>query len=160
MGRLLNTKVPWTIKPATGKVHREAKEQDRPATGKIHREAKEQDRRRKSQRNLKRRAKTTSFVARDRTLIKQQKTTIKSPFDPKPYTVTNVKSTQITTSRGDQLKLRNMAKCKLLKERPEQLTLRKDTGSRNETDYNSEDENVFIHLAVFVIPVVILQLLG
>jgi len=87
IGCLLNTKVPFTIKPATGKIHREAKEQDRRTR---------EDRKR--QRNLKRRAKTTSFVAGDHILIKQQKTTIKPPFDPKPYTVAKVKGTQITAS--------------------------------------------------------------
>ena len=82
MGRLLKTKVPSLVKPATRKIHKEAKEQD-----------KKSRQIRKLQRDFKRRATTKTMVPGGCILIKQQKTTTKPPFDPKPYTVTKVKGT-------------------------------------------------------------------
>jgi hypothetical protein len=44
--------------------------------------------------------KVQDMVAGDRVLIKQKKTSIKPPFDPKPYTITEVKETHMTPRRG------------------------------------------------------------
>ena len=56
------------------------------------------------------------MVAGDRVLIKQKKTSIKLPFDPKPYTITEVKGTQVTARRGEQERKRNKVKMKVGKE--------------------------------------------
>ena len=50
-------------------------------------------------------------------LVKQQKTTTKPPFDPKPYQVKEVRGTQITGVRGKQQKVRSKEKVKLLRDR-------------------------------------------
>ena len=50
-------------------------------------------------------------------LVKQQKTTTKPPFDPKPYQVKEVRGTQITVVRGKQQKVRSKEKVKLLRDR-------------------------------------------
>ena len=54
-------------------------------------------------------------------LVAQRKTTTKPPFDPNPYTVMEVKGTQVTAERNGKIKKRNLAKVKILKERPERL---------------------------------------
>ena len=54
-------------------------------------------------------------------LVAQRKTTTKPPFDPNPYTVMEVKGTQVTAERDGKIKKRNLAKVKILKERPERL---------------------------------------
>ena len=54
-------------------------------------------------------------------LVSQRKTTTKPPFDPNPYTVTEVKGTQVTATRDGKIKKRNLVKVKILKERPERL---------------------------------------
>lgn len=132
MGRLLKTKIPAVTTPATGKIHKEAHAQDKMTRAN-----------RKLQRDRKRRGTTKTITPGDRILIKQQKTSTKPPFDPQPYTVTKVKGTQITASRGDQVKVRNAAKCKLLQARPKHLTTQHSTGSTNLPDNDSEDEDLF-----------------
>ena len=52
-------------------------------------------------------------------LIQQKKTTVKPPFDPKPFTVTKVENTKITAKRGKTSKTRNVKKWKLIRDRPE-----------------------------------------
>ena len=42
-------------------------------------------------------------------LVGQRKTTTKPPFDPNPYTVTEVKGTQVTAERDGKIKKRNLA---------------------------------------------------
>ena len=133
MGRLLKSKIPTLIKPATGKIHKEAKAKDQQTRAN-----------RKLLRDTRRKATTKIITPGDNILIKQQKTTTKPPYDPKPYTVTKVKGTQITAVRGDQVKLRNAAKCKLLKDRPTYLIARDDTGSNNQLYNDSDDEDLFI----------------
>ena len=40
----------------------------------------------------------------DRALIKQKKTSVKPPFDPRPYIVQEIKGTQATLKRGDMIR--------------------------------------------------------
>ena len=58
-------------------------------------------------------------------LIRQKKTTIRPPWNPDPYTITKVKGSQITATRGEEKKVRNVKKFKLLKERPANLRPRR-----------------------------------
>ena len=57
----------------------------------------------------------------DLILIKQNKTTTKPPFDPKPYKVTKVKGNQVTANRFDQTKTRSKSHVKRVNERPAHL---------------------------------------
>ena len=61
-----------------------------------------------------RRAKVTNIEVGDMVLIKQKKSTIKPPWDPKPYRVEKVVNTQIHANRDGRKKVRNVQKCKLL----------------------------------------------
>ena len=80
-------------------------------------------------------------------LIKQQKTTIKPPFDPILYDVTEVKGSQVTARRGDKTRIRSRAKVKLLKKRPEHLVT---DWSKLETQLGEEEDEedyTFINLS-------------
>ena len=131
MGRLLKTKIAAPISPARGKIHEEAKLQDERTLA-----------HRKQLRDQTKKAVTKAITPGDKVLIRQQKTTTKSPFDPKPYTVIKVNGTQITAARGTQTKVRNIAKYKLLTERPSHLEIRRKEQTNHES---SDDDN--IHLA-------------
>ena len=54
-------------------------------------------------------------------LIKQKKSTTMQPWDPRPYTVTEVRQTRITGERGEKVRTRNIEKWKVVKKRPEEL---------------------------------------
>ena len=45
-------------------------------------------------------AKDEEIVKGDKVLVKQQKTTVKPPYDPNPYVVKEVAGTQITATRS------------------------------------------------------------
>ena len=53
----------------------------------------------------------------DKVLVKQQKTTIKPPFDTRPHHVKEVRGTKIIVVRGNQHKVRSKEKVKLLRDR-------------------------------------------
>ena len=67
-------------------------------------------------------------------LIRQRKTTIRPPWNPDPYTITKVKGSQITATRGEEKKVRNLKKFKLLKERPADLRPRRSSKAVLEED--------------------------
>ena len=72
-------------------------------------------------------------------LVKQKKTTIKPPLDPKPYRVKEVRGTQITVVRRRQQKVRSKEKIKLLRDR--WLHLRgNSTESENQEEKWEEEE--------------------
>ena len=58
----------------------------------------------------------------DKILIKLHKTTIKPPFDPNPYEITNIKGSQIKAIRDNAIHVRDKSHVKLLKRRPIDLT--------------------------------------
>ena len=68
--------------------------------------------------------------------MKQEKTTVKLPYDPKPYMVVDVKGAQVTCSRGGKEKKRTKEKIKVVKERPEHLK----TGGQTTRDTNTDDD--------------------
>ena len=88
-------------------------------------EAREKDReeriKRKEVRDRRKTAQEKEVKAGDKVLVAQRKTTTKPPYDPKPYTVKEVKGTQVMIGREGKQKKRNLAKVKILKERPERL---------------------------------------
>merc|ERR1711864_42419 len=81
----------------------------------------------------------------DRVLIKQEKTTVRPPYDPKPYKVTEVKGAQVTCRRGGKEKKRPKEKIKIVEERPEYLTTRGQTYRDTQID---EDIEVEINLTI------------
>lgn len=87
----------------------------------------------------KHRAKEQEIKEGDKVMIKQEKTTVKPPFDPKPFTVTKVRGSQVTAERGSKVRVRNKAKVKLIKNRPEHL--QKGSKGKLEFDASSDDDD-------------------
>ena len=90
-----------------------------------------------------RRAKEREYKVGDKVLIHQKKTTTKPPYDPDPYTVTQIKGTQITATRRGQQMTRNVDKWKILKDRPLHLrslgqgyTVTRAEDSDNDDDFD------------------------
>ena len=48
---------------------------------------------------------------------------MKPPFDLDPYTITEVKGMQVKVEKQRKIKKRNLAKVKILKEKPERLLI-------------------------------------
>ena len=69
-------------------------------------------------------------------MIQQRKTTTKTPWDPRPFTVTKVKGSQVEVKRGEELKKRAVNLIKKLK-------LRKGAKNR-ETEEKDEDPDIDI----------------
>jgi hypothetical protein len=103
MARQLKTRVPALLSSSSSEAHKEAKVMDR-----------EERLKRKKTFDKKHRAKEQEIKEGDSVMIKQQKTTVKPPFDPKPFTVTKVKGSQVTAERGSKVRVRNKAKVKLI----------------------------------------------
>ena len=122
MGRRLKTKIPARLAASDTQAHQEAKEKDKVTRSK-----------RKEVYDKKHRTQEQEIKPGDMVLVKQQKTTTKPPFDPKPYQVKEVKGTQITVIRGKQQKVRSKEKVKLLRKRAEHLR-----GGSTES-YNQEE---------------------
>jgi transposase InsO family protein len=127
MNRRPRTKIPSLRRPAEGEVHRRAQAKDR-ETRAIRKEVVDK----------KKRAAKKEICPGDRILIKQQKTTIKPPYDPKPYTVTGVKAAQVTAERGAKSRVRDMSRVKLLKPRPEHLRRREARQASSDSDSDED----------------------
>ena len=76
----------------------------------------------------------------DQIIMKQEKTTVKLPYDPKPYTVGGIKGAQITCQRGGKEKKRSQEKIKVVKMRPQHLRYRSETMNTRDTDSDAEDD--------------------
>ena len=88
-----------------------------------------------------RRAKEREYKVGDKVLIHQKNTTTKPPYDPDPYTVTQIKGTQITATRRGQQMTRIVDKWKFLKDRPLHLrTLRQGHTVTRAEDSDSDDD--------------------
>ena len=57
----------------------------------------------------------------DKILVRQKKSTTSTPFDPKPYTVTEVKGNRVTSQRRDRTRVRSKNHIKVVPERPKHL---------------------------------------
>ena len=110
MGRVIKTKLPALIPKPKTKEHRRAQENN-----------KEAKRKAKEYADKRRRAKDREVKVGDKILIAQDKSTIRQPFDPNPYEVTKVSHAQVTAEGNGRKKVRNMGKCKIVKERPNYL---------------------------------------
>ena len=51
----------------------------------------------------------------DQIMIQQKKSTTKTPWDPRPYTVTQVKGSQVEVKRGEEVKRRALNLVKKIK---------------------------------------------
>ena len=129
MGRTIRTKIPRVMKMLDTKADlREARQTDQLTRQK-----------RKETRDKRKTAQPRDIKIGDKVLISQRKTTTKPPFNPKKYEVKEVKGTQVTATRGSKVRVRNMAKIKLLKTRPEHLLPR--TRVTQGPEYSSDEED-------------------
>ena len=111
--RMVHTRLPTVRKPISTKAVQEAREKD------------QQERlKRKEVRDKRKTAQERLVKPVDKVLVAQRKTTTKPPFDPNPYTVKEVRGTQVTVERKGKMRKRNLAKVKILKERPERLQVK------------------------------------
>ena len=105
----------------------------------IVREAQEEDRRQKARQKIykdnKCYVKPHTFTIGDTVLLSQKKTKMKPPYDPDPYTVTDVRGHQITAERGGKFFTRDAQKWKHYKatEQPD-YSIRKETVTREEEE--------------------------
>ena len=63
----------------------------------------------------KRKAKIKEVKPGDQVMVQQRKSTVKTPWDPRPYTVTQVKGSQVELKRGEDLKRRALNLVKKVK---------------------------------------------
>ena len=63
----------------------------------------------------KRKAKVKNVKPGDQVMVQQKKSTIKTPWDPNPYTMTQVKGSQVQLKRGDEVKRRAVNLVKKIK---------------------------------------------
>ena len=134
MLRRTKTKIPSLRKVTEPDIHREAKQRDGETRAA-----------RKHVFDKKHRVREQIIQPGDQVLIKQQKTTVKPPFDPSPYDVTEVKGSQVTARRGDKVRVRNMAKVKLIKRRPEHLVPGQSKDGK-QLEEEEEEDFTFINL--------------
>ena len=129
--RVVRTRLPTMRKTMSNTTVQEAREKDI-----------EERLKRKEVRDKRKTAQEQMVKPGMKVLVAQRKTTTKPPFDPNPYTITEVKGTQVTVEReGKKSKKRNLAKVKILKERPERLKSR-----RRETVEQEEEESEWYEL--------------
>ena len=78
----------------------------------------------------------------DKVIIKQEKNTVKPPYDPKPYIVVGVKGAQVTCWRGGKEKKRSQEKIKVVRERPQHFSSHNPSVglTTRDTDSDSEEE--------------------
>ena len=106
-GRRIRTKLPQIV------VHQDTEQQKR--TRDIHDNKKMEQKR---QFDRKHKARPKHINVGDKVLIKQQKTTIKPPYNPDPFTVTKVKGNRVTMTNGEKTRVRDKNKVKLVKQLP------------------------------------------
>jgi hypothetical protein len=124
---VVRTRLPTARKAMSTEVVQEAREKD-----------KQERLKRKEVRDKRKTAQEKMVKPGDKVLVAQRKTTTKPPFDPNPYTITEVKGTQVTVEReGKRPRKRNLAKIKILKERPERLRAK-----RRESAEGEEEESI------------------
>jgi hypothetical protein len=126
--RKMRLKLPSVIPKPEGRMQEEAK-------AKHEAERKKQ----KEYADKRRRAKVKPVLVGDEVLVKQDKTTTKPPWDPKPFKVVEVKGTQVTATRGQMERTRNVEKMKVLKKRPKYLETNKKV--KPERPEDSEDDD-------------------
>ena len=69
-------------------------------------------------------AKEKDIKVGDKILIQRKKSSLKSPWDPEPFEVVEVKGSKVKGSRGSEVKERAKNRIKQVKERPEHLKIK------------------------------------
>ena len=64
---------------------------------------------------------------------------MKPHYNTHPFTVTDIKGTQVTAQRGSTVRIRNMGKVKLLRERPARLKHRQNVKMSDAEESDEED---------------------
>ena len=83
-----------------------------------------------------RQAKEKKVKEGDEVLLKREKSTTKSPWDPKPFKVVQVDGSKVTARRGDEKKARAKNHVKVVKIRPDYLRVK----SKHQTKSRQEEE--------------------
>ena len=86
-----------------------------------------------------RRTTNREYKIMDTVMLHQKKTTTKPPYELNPYTVTQMRGTQITATRKNKEVTRNVDKWKILKKRPSHLSNLTDSGSHVAEQSDSDD---------------------
>ena len=105
-GMQIQTKLLRMMPKAQGKVAEEAR--------KTH---EEERRKQKTCRDAKRGAKEKKVEIGDQVMLPQRKTTVRPPWDADPWTVTEVKGSQLRVQRGEKKRLRAKNLVKIIKQR-------------------------------------------
>ena len=114
--RKMMTKLPQLPSKVNKKLDKEVREK--------HDKEKEKQ---KSYADTRRKATEKEVKPGDKVLVQQKKSTLKTPWEPVPYEVTEVKGSRVRVQRGDLMKNRAKNNIKVVKERPERLQLRNKT---------------------------------
>lgn len=86
----------------------------------------------------KRRVKEKEVQLGDNIMIKQKKSSVKTPWDPQPYKVVGIKGSKVTAQRGDQTRERAKNNIKVVKPRPDQLKVKSQRKVKVEADHDLE----------------------
>ena len=126
-GRRMNTKLPVITAKASASLHKELKEK--------HAREKEKQ---KQYADNRRRVKEKTVKIGDQVLVRRDKTSTKSPWDPNPYKVIEVKGSKVTAERGEQRKARAKNHLKVIRERPEHLKVANKPKLKEGEEYDLE----------------------
>ena len=127
-GRKIRTKLPGLRVQQQGELDTEVREK--------HQREKEKQ---KSYADEKRKAKIKNVKSGDQVMVQQKKSTIKTPWDPNPYTVTQVKGSQVVLKRGEEVKRRALNLVKKIK-------FRKGEEKRETKNRDTEDPDIDISI--------------
>ena len=97
---------------------------DRPLDREVRETHEKKRRKQKEYVDVKRRAKEKKIEPGDRILVQQKKTTTKTPWDPEPYVVTEVKGAQVKARKGEIIRTRAKNLVNPVKEKPSYLQRR------------------------------------
>ena len=109
-GRKMKTNLPGVMAKSKSKLQEEVKDKF----------LKEKEKQKKYS-DKKNKAKEKVVKPGDKILVKREKTTTKSPWDPSPYSVVKVQGSKVTATRGEQTRARAKNHIKVVKERPGHL---------------------------------------
>ena len=128
MGRIIKTKILALIQKVTGSAHVMARKKNKEAKQKA-----------KEYADKRRRAKERLVKVGDKVFFAQDNSTTKQPFDPTPYTVTKVVHAQVTDKRNWIKIVRNLGKCKVVKQRPKYLQVHPQAFTRKSLESKLSD---------------------
>ena len=125
-GRKMKTQLPQMITSKDNDIVRQAR--------KKHNDEKIEQ---KEKFDKRKKVKTKEVNKGDDIMIQQQKTTVKTPWDPKPYKVVKTSGSKVTAMRGEEVKERSKSNIKVVKQRPADMII-KNTG--DEKKHNDDDD--------------------